>query len=246
MSGSGGATTCGSEGNGHRAGASHDGGPRRQGVNRLAAGLDRGREQDGAVSLQRQARPLAARRFPPGPNRPVGEGHDPTGEPAAGKPHGGFGERGAETQPCEGLRHRHDAAASRESGRRTATPPRYSRRAAPRLYLIGLNEKALAVQLAGPSPDAKLGGTRQDGIDNTDASSTWRTTVGATPETISTLARGRMQRHRAVLRLGVSSSATKRSNPLPLSAWAATSRGLSCCLPTGPSSLQLLLPSNVF
>ena len=52
----------------------------------------------------------------------------------AGKPHGGFGERGAETQPSEGLRHRHDAAASRESGRRTATPPRYSRRAAPRLY----------------------------------------------------------------------------------------------------------------
>ena len=116
-------------------GLSHGGGRRRQGVNRLAAGLDRGREQDGAVPLQRQARPMAARRFPPGPNRPVDEGHDPAGEPVAGKPHGGFGERGAETQPCAGLRHRHDAAASRESGRRTATPPRYSRRAAPRLYV---------------------------------------------------------------------------------------------------------------
>ena len=103
----------------------------------LQPGSGPGWEQDGAVPLQRQARPRATRHIPPGTNRPVGEAHDPAGEPAAGKPHGGFGERGAETRPCAGLRHRHDARASRESGRRTATPPRYSRRAAPRLYISG-------------------------------------------------------------------------------------------------------------
>ena len=138
MSGSGRATTCGSEGERPQGGASRAGGRWRQGVNRLAARNGLGWEQDGAVPLRRQARPKATRRIPPGTNRPVGEEHDPAGEPAAGKPHGGFGERGAETQPCAGLRHRHDASASCESSRRTATPPRYSRRAAPRLYTFPL------------------------------------------------------------------------------------------------------------
>ena len=55
---------------------------------------------------------------------PVCERHDPTGEPVAGNPHDGFGERGAETWQRERLRHRHGANASRESGRRTATPSR--------------------------------------------------------------------------------------------------------------------------
>ena len=43
---------------------------------------------------------------------PVSERHDPTGEPVAGKPHDGFGERGAETWQGERLRHRHDAKAA--------------------------------------------------------------------------------------------------------------------------------------
>ena len=43
---------------------------------------------------------------------PVSERHDPTGEHVAGKPHDGFGERGAETWQGERLRHRHDAKAA--------------------------------------------------------------------------------------------------------------------------------------
>ena len=46
-----------------------------------------------SVNPERQARPVVVRRFPPGTNRPLGEGHDPAGEAVAGKPHGGFGER---------------------------------------------------------------------------------------------------------------------------------------------------------
>ncbi len=42
----------------------------------------------------------------------MSERHDPTGEPVAGKPHDGFGERGAETWQGERLRHRHDAKAA--------------------------------------------------------------------------------------------------------------------------------------
>ena len=64
----------------------------------------------------------------------VGEGHDPGREPDAGEPHVRFDGRGEETWLGERLRHRQVAGAARESGRRTATPSRYGRRASPRPY----------------------------------------------------------------------------------------------------------------
>ncbi len=79
--------------------------------------------------------------FPPLTNRPVCERHGPTGEPAAGKPHGGFGERGEETWPRWRLRHRHDG----ESRRQQRLPPTYRRRASPRLYT---SERARARSLS--------------------------------------------------------------------------------------------------
>ena len=49
----------------------------------------------------------------------VCEAHDPTGEPNAGNPHVGFGERRLETEPRRGVRHRH-----RESRRQQLPPHR--------------------------------------------------------------------------------------------------------------------------
>ena len=77
--------------------------------------------------------------FPPRTNRPVYERHGPTGEPVAGKPHGGFGERGEETRPGWRLRHRHDG----ESRRQQLLPTTYRRRASPRLHIRGRDDHAV-------------------------------------------------------------------------------------------------------
>ena len=54
----------------------------------------------------------------------------------AGNPHVRFDGRGEETWLGERLRHRRAASAARESGRRTATPSRYGKRASPRPYRV--------------------------------------------------------------------------------------------------------------
>ena len=54
-----------------------------------------GRGRGRATPATRTVSPDAP--FPSEPDLPVGERHDPTGEPSAGNRHAGFGERGAET-----------------------------------------------------------------------------------------------------------------------------------------------------
>ena len=63
------------------------------------------------------------------PGCSVCETHDPTGEPSAGKPPAGFGERRLETEPWRGVRHRHC-----ESRRKRLPPSAYRYRASCRLY----------------------------------------------------------------------------------------------------------------
>ena len=129
--GSAGTTACESEGERpwDRAGAG-DCGRQRQGEDRLGR---RDRQRSGrrgrCATLEVRAAEVVAP-FSPMTNRPVCERHGPTGEPVAGKPHGGFGERGEETWPWWRLRHRHDG----ESRRQQRLPPTYRRRASPRLY----------------------------------------------------------------------------------------------------------------
>ena len=57
------------------------------------------------------------------------ETHDPTGEPSAGNPPAGFGERRLETEPWRGVRHRHC-----ESRRKRLPPSAYRYRVSRRLY----------------------------------------------------------------------------------------------------------------
>ena len=130
--GSAGTTACESEGERpwDRAEAG-DCGRWRRGEDRLAAGIGSGRGEEGEVPLSRCGRREVVAPFPPMTNRPVCERHGPTGEPVAGKPHGGFGERGEETWPWWRMRHRHDG----ESRRQQRLPPTYRRRASPRLYI---------------------------------------------------------------------------------------------------------------
>ena len=54
-----------------------------------------GRGRGRATPATRTVSPDAP--LPSEPDLPVGERHDPTGEPSAGNRHAGFGERGAET-----------------------------------------------------------------------------------------------------------------------------------------------------
>ena len=133
--GSAGITACESEGERpwDRAGAGDCGWqPARRGP---ACRRDRQRSGRRGRIVTPEVRPAeVVAPFPPMTNRPVCERHGPTGEPVAGKPHGGFGERGEETWPRWRLRHRHDG----ESRRQQRLPPTYRRRASPRLYTNGL------------------------------------------------------------------------------------------------------------
>ena len=113
-----------------------------------------GRRGRGATLEVRAAEVVAP--FPPMTNRPVCERHGPTGEPVAGKPHGGFGERGEETWPWWRLRHRHEG----ESRRQQRFPPTYRRRASPRLYTERLIKAAYSAISIVTSITYKAEGTR--------------------------------------------------------------------------------------
>ena len=65
------------------------------------------------------------------PRCSVCETHDPTGEPSAGNPPAGFGERRLETELRRGVRHRHG-----ESRRQQLPPIAYRHRASRRLYKL--------------------------------------------------------------------------------------------------------------
>ena len=91
----------------------------RLGVVEASTGSTTHRTRRGTEGGSRAASAMSIGVPDPLPLRPPGcsvcETHDPTGEPSAGKPHARFGERGEETRPRGGLRHRPTAKAAGNS-----------------------------------------------------------------------------------------------------------------------------------
>ena len=136
---------------------------RRQGVKRPAAGCGESREKarGRATPATRTVSPDAP--FPSEPDLPVGERHDPTGEPSAGNRHAGFGERGAETWLGTRVSEAPTDGESRRNQPKTATASCYGARVAPRLYSLfafGIDPDSSALPSDKPGDWPSLAETR--------------------------------------------------------------------------------------